>query len=156
MAAAHHLDQLGLQSVPLLHPLLNNVYAKLKGKGQEACVWVNTAIREDLGWARMKLDNSDGAHFLKSLSWELSEALCVAKTDTCPEGFAFWYPQLDMGFMTSTPSTTPLCQIIFYKALAVLSTLDNAYYHFPSGSKIVIFTDNSVTVLVIVKGWPNP
>ena len=106
----------------------------------------NTAIREDLEWARTKLDNSDGVHLLKLLSWELNEALCVAKTDACPEGFAFWYPQFDIGFATSTPLTTPSCQIIFYESLAVLSALDDTCYCFPSGSKIVIFTDNLVMV----------
>jgi hypothetical protein len=131
---------------PLLRPSLNNIYAKIKGKGQEARVWANTAMREDLEWAKMKLDNSDGLRLLKSLTWEINEATCIAKTDACPEGFAFWYPESNQGFATTTPTETPANRIIFYEALAVLSALDDARYRFPANSRIVIFTDNSVTV----------
>ena len=45
-----------------------------------------------------------------------------------------------------TPPETPSSQIIFYEALAVLSVLEDAQHRFPSGSKIAIFCDNSVTV----------
>jgi hypothetical protein len=103
-------------------------------------------MREDLEWAKSKLDSTDGVHLIKSLTWELSEATCVIKTDACPDGFAFWYPQLNKGFSTSTPKSTPSNQIIFYEALAVLSALDDARHRFPSNSRVVIFTDNSVTV----------
>ena len=94
----------------------------------------------------MKVDDSDGVHLLKSVTWEFSEATCIAKTDACPEGIAFWYPNSSLGFSAPTPRDTPATQIIFYEALAVLSALDDASHRFPSGSKIIIFTDNSVTV----------
>lgn len=131
---------------PLLRPSLNNIYAKLKGKTQEARVWANTAIREDLKWAKSRLDESDGVHLLKSLVWEMSDATCVIKTDACPGGVAFWYPGLGLGFAASTPQNTPANRIIFYEALAVLCALDDACHRFPPGSKLVIYTDNAVTV----------
>jgi hypothetical protein len=80
------------------------------------------------------------------MMWEVNEATCIAETDACPQGFAFWYPSLGKDFATTTPRDTPSNQIIFYEALAVLSVLDDARYRFPSGSKLVIYCDNSVTV----------
>lgn len=79
---------------PLLQPSLNNIYAKLKGKEQGARVWTNTAMREDLEWAKSKLDESDGVRLFKSLAWDVHKATCVAMTDACPEGYAFWFPDL--------------------------------------------------------------
>ena len=55
-----------LNIYPLLHPALNNVYAKIRGKEQEARVWVNSAIREDLCWARGKVERLSGVCLLKS------------------------------------------------------------------------------------------
>ena len=135
-----------LNVYPLLRPALNNVYDKLKGKSQEARVWVNNAIKEDLRWAREKIDESDGVRLLKSLSWDLNTATCVAKTDACPQGFAFWYQDLNIGFATSTPAQTPSNQITFYECLAVLSVLEDARLRFPSESKILIYSDNFSTV----------
>jgi hypothetical protein len=131
---------------PLLRPSLNGLYDKLRGKQQEARVWANTTIREDLQWAKARLDELSGVRLFKSMMWDVNEATCVAETDACPQGFAFWYPSLGQGFATTTPQDTPSTQIIFYEALAVLSVLDDARYRFPSGSKIVIYCDNSVTV----------
>ena len=45
---------------PLLRPSLNGLYDKLKGKRMEARIWANTSIREDLLWAKGKLDESSG------------------------------------------------------------------------------------------------
>ena len=131
-----------LNVFPLLRPSLNNVYHKLRGKGQEARIWANNAIREDLKWARDKVDESDGVRLLKSLTWDVSLATCTAKTDACPRGFAFWYPELDLGFTAATPHQTPDTQITFYETLAVLSVLDDARRRFPPESKLVIYTDN--------------
>ena len=131
---------------PLLRPSLNNIYSKMRGMGQETRVWTNTAMREDLEWAKNKLDNTNGIRLLKSLSWKINEATCVAKTDACPEGFAYWYPNLNQGFTTLTPKGTPPNCIIFYEALAVLSALFDASHRFPPASQMIIYTDNSVTV----------
>jgi len=135
-----------LNVYPLLRPALNNVYDKLKGKEQEAKIWANNSIREDLRWARNKVLESSGVRLLKSLSWSIDAATCLAKTDACPRGFAFWYPQLNIGFATATPSQTPATQITFYESLAVLSTLEDAKSRFPPESKIVIYTDNFAAV----------
>ena len=131
-----------LNVYPLLRPALNNVYSKIKGKEQDSRVWANNAIREDLEWARNKVEKSEGVRLLKSLAWDVSEATCTAMTDACPRGFAFWYPELNLGFTTSTPSETTSNQITFYETLAVFSVLDNARLLYPPGSKIVIYTDN--------------
>ena len=131
-----------LNVYPLLRPALNNVYSKIKGKEQETRVWANCAIREDLEWARIKVEKSEGVRLLKSIAWDVSEATCTAMTDACPRGFAFWYPELDLGFTTSTPPEATSNQITFYETLAVFSVLDNARLRYPPGSKIIIYTDN--------------
>ena len=41
-----------LNIYPLLRLVLNNVYGKIRGKSQDARVWANNAIWEDLEWAR--------------------------------------------------------------------------------------------------------
>ena len=135
-----------LNVYPLLRPALNNIYAKIKGKEQEARVWANSAIREDLTWAKGKVDQLSGVRLLKSYTWEPEEATCVAKTDACPLGIAFWYPDKGLGFAASTPQGTPATQITFYEALAVLSALEEAQLRYPPESKILIYTDNFSTV----------
>jgi hypothetical protein len=145
-----------LNVYPLLRPALNNVYAKIGGKDQEARVWANNAIREDLMWAKLKVDSSDGVRLLKSVAWEVIEAMCVAKTDACPRGFAFWYPGKDLGFISSTPRETPETQIAFYEALVVLSALKDSSRRFPPDSRIVVFTDNFTTVAMFNSLWALP
>lgn len=135
-----------LNVYPLLRPALNNIYGRLRGKAQESRMWANNAIREDLRWAKDKIDSSDGVCLVKSLAWEVSEATCIAFTDACPRGFAFWYPRESLGFVSSTPRETPATQITFYEALAVLSVLEDTRHCLPSGSKIIIYTDNFSTV----------
>lgn len=146
-----------LNVYPLLRPALNNVYDKLKGKGQEARIWANNSIREDLHWAKEKVEKSDGVRLLKSLSWDIDSATCVARTDACPRGLAFWYPQLNIGFAASTPMQTPATQITFYESLAVLSVLEDAQFRFGSDSKLVIYTDNfsSVAMFNSLRGLPE-
>ena len=146
VAAVSGMDKLVLQCFPLLWPALNNIYAKLKGKTQEAKVWANTAIREDLSWAHEKMKQSSGVLVLKSLLWEIDEAMCTLETDVCPKGFAYWYPLSKEGFVTATPAGTPSTSIIFYESMAVLSALRDAHLRLPSGCKIVIYTDNFTTV----------
>ena len=135
-----------LNVYPLLRPALNIIYAKIKGKDQEARVWANSTIREDLCWAKEKVEKLSGVRLLKSCMWEPEEATCVAKTDACPLGVAFWYPDLGLGFSSSTPRGTVATQITFYEALAVLSVLDDARLRFPPESKILIYTDNFTSV----------
>lgn len=135
-----------LNVYPLLRPALNNVYAKLREKNQDMRVWANSAIREDFEWARQKVMESDGILLLKSLVWDVSESTCVLEADACPEGYAYWYPSTKRGFTTTTPKGTPSTKIIFFEALAVLSALRDAHQCFPHGSKIVIYSDNFMTV----------
>ena len=89
---------------------------------------------------------SNGVHLLKYCTWEINEATCMAKTDACTKGLAFWYPTLDLGFMSPTPYETLATRINFYEALAILSVLEDARTHFPPDSKIVIYSDNFTTV----------
>ena len=135
-----------LNVYPLIHLALNNIYAKIKGKEQEARVWVDSAIREDLTWEKGKVDQLSGVRLLKSYAWEPDEAMCIAKTDACPLGVAFWYPDESLGFAASMPHGTPANQITFYEALAVLSVLEEAHLRYPPESKILIYTNNFSTV----------
>ena len=106
-----------LNVLPLLRPSLNNIYAKLKGKDLGARVWSNTVIREDLEWAQMKVDESDGVHLLKSVTWEVSEATCIVKTDACPEDIAFWYLNSNLGFWLPLLDTHQLLRSFSMKLL---------------------------------------
>ena len=64
-----------LNVFPLLRPALNNVYAKMSGKDKrDQRVYINNAVREDLTWALTHIENSDGVHLYKSLSWTPSLA----------------------------------------------------------------------------------
>jgi hypothetical protein len=141
---------------PLLRPTLNNIYDKIRGKDQDARVWSNKTIRDDLSWAKGRVDVSSDVRLLKSCTWEINAATCVAKTGTCPKGLAFWYSRLDLGFMAPTPCETPATQITFYEALAVLLVLENAWSRFLPGSKIVIYTDNFTTVAMFNSLWSLP
>ena len=145
-----------LNVYPLLRPALNNVYVKLKGKDQDAKVWENVAIHEDLDWERKKVAETDGMLLLKSLSWETSACTCLLETDACPEGYAYWYPSTKQGFSMHTPKGTPATRIIFFEALAVLSALYNAHHRFPPESWIVIYTDNFTTVAMFNSLWALP
>ena len=135
-----------LNVYPLLWPALNNVYLKIKGKGQEVWVWANKAIKEDLQWAKQEIMQSDGVLLLKSLSWDVDQATCLLKTDVCPNGIAFWYPALGLAFSASTPKGTLPDQIIFYESLSVLPSLLDAHHRFSVSGKIIIYTDNFTTV----------
>ena len=142
---------------PLLRPALNNLYAKIRGKGQEVKVWVNVAIQDDFRWARAKLDTMSGVFLLKSLSWEIDEATCVIKADACPSGMGFWYPATRKGFTSPTPLATPSSLNNFYEALAVLSALQHCHHVSPSGSRIVIYTDSftAVTIFSSLRALPD-
>ena len=135
-----------LNVYPYLRPALNNIYAKLKGKGQEMRIWANNAIREDLMWAKGIVQRSDGIRLLSAASWDINEATCVAMTDTCPRGLGFWYPNLNLCFASSTPTGTLSTEITFFEALAVLSALYDAVHRFPPKTRMVIFTDNFASV----------
>ena len=102
------------------------------------------------------MDLSNGVRVLDSLTWEINEAMYIAKMDACPRGFAFWYPKHNLGFTMSTPQATLANLITFYEVLAVLSILDDAYLRFPPGSKVVIYTDNFSTVTMFNSLWALP
>lgn len=135
-----------LNVYPYLRPALNNIYAKLKGKGQEMRIWANNAIREDLMWAKGIVQRSDGIRLLSAALWDINEATCVAMTDACPRGLGFWYPNLNLCFASSTPTDTLSTEITFFEALAVLSALYDAVHRFPPKTRMVIFTDNFASV----------
>ena len=117
-----------LNVYPLLCLALNNIYAKLKGKDQDAKVWANMAMREDLGWAKKKVAETDGMLLLKLLSWETSACTCMLETDACPDGYVYWYPSTKQDFATQTLKGTPAMRIILFEALAVLLALYDAHH----------------------------
>ena len=74
----------------LLHPALNNVYAKMANKGnKEQRVYINNTIREDLLWAVNHLEHSDGVHLFKSFRWTPTLADFTIYCDACLEGMGF-------------------------------------------------------------------
>ena len=136
-----------LNAYPLLRPALNNFYLKLSGRKDSALqVHINNAIREDFRWAANKLESSSGVLLLKSIHWGLSDATHVIYCDACPSGMGFWYPGLDIGFVSPTPTQWNPLLIFYFEALCVLSALHDAHRRSPSGSRFLIYTDNSNTV----------
>ena len=83
------LGQLGAKCLPSAETSTEQCVLKDTRKDQDARVWANRAIREDLEWARQKITMSDGVLLLKSVSWEIKEATCVMETDACPEGMCY-------------------------------------------------------------------
>ena len=136
-----------LNVYPLLRPALNNVYSKMGGKrNKEQRVYINNAIRDDLSWALTHLENSDGIHLFKSISWTPSLADYTIYCDTCPEGLGFWYPDSKEGYYAPTPVQVPSNAIFFFEALCVLSALDHVRSRAPQGSRVLLYTDNANTV----------
>ena len=58
----------------------------------------------------------------------------------------FWYPVSKDGYYAPTPVNVPSDVIFYFEALCVLSALVDVQKKAPSGSKILIYTDNSNTV----------
>ena len=136
-----------LNVFPLLRPALNNLYSKMSGKGnRDQRVYINNAIRDDLKWALTHIENSDGVHLWKSLSWDPSTADYVIYCDACPEGMGFWYPVSKDGYYAPTPVNVPSDVIFYFEALCVLSALSNVQSKARHGAKILIYTDNMNTV----------
>ena len=136
-----------LNVFPLLRPALNNIYSKMGGKqNKEQRVYINNAIRDDLSWALTHLENSDGIHLFKSISWTPPQADCTVYCDACPEGLGFWYPDFKEGYYAPTPVDVPSGVIFYFEALCVLSALDHVQTKAPRGSKVLLYTDNTNTV----------
>lgn len=115
-------------------------------RNKEQQVYINNAIRKDLLWALTHLENSDGVHLFKSISWTPSQASYTVYCDACPEGLGFWYPDSKEGYYAPTPVIVPSGAIFYYEALCVLSALDHVQSKAQRGSKILLYTDNVNTV----------
>ena len=136
-----------LNVFPLLRPALNNVYSKMTGKrNRDQRVYINNAIRDDLMWALTHIENSEGVHLWKSLSWDPALADYVIYCDACPEGMGFWYPASKDGYYAPTPVNVPSDVIFYFEALCVLSAIFNVQAKAAHGAKILIYTDNMNTV----------
>ena len=136
-----------LNVYPLLHPALNNFYAKMSGKRLKyQRIYINNAVRDDLTWALTHIESSTGVHLFKSFSWSPSLADFVIYCDACPSGLGFWYPKSKDGYYAPTPVQVPTNAIFYFESLSVLSALVNVQHKAPRGSKILIFTDNQITV----------
>jgi hypothetical protein len=110
----------------LLCPALNNVYAKIGGKGNwEQRVYINNAIWDDLSWAIHHLERSDSIQLLKSFSWTPNLANYKIYCDACLDGMGFWYPISKDGYYAPTPVNVPSNVIFYFKTLCVLSALDH-------------------------------
>ena len=136
-----------LNVYPLLRPALNNVYAKMIGKGyKDQRIHINNAVRQDLTWAINHIESSDGIHLFKSFYWTPSSADFVIYCDACPDGMGFWYPVSKDGYYAPTPVDAPTNAIFYFESLCVLSALINVQNKAPRGSKILIYTDNKNAV----------
>jgi hypothetical protein len=138
-----------LNVYPRLRPALNNFYPKLKGRRDStAQIWVNNSIREDFSWAIKTLNTSSGIRLLKSLQWNCEDATLTVYCDACPEGMGFWYPELNMGFYSPTPSYEHPDLIFYFEALCVQSALFDAHRRTTEKGKgrFLVFTDNMNTV----------
>src|SRR6202522_4168731 len=136
-----------LNVYPLLRPALNNVYAKMNGKGhKDQRIHINNAVRDDLTWAINHIESSDGVHLFKSFYWTPSSADFVIYCDACPDGMGFWYPVSKDGYYAPTPVEAPIKAIFYFETLCVLSALINVQNKASRGSKILIYTDNRNTV----------
>ena len=136
-----------LNVYPLLRPALNNVYAKMIGRGyKDQRIHINNAVREDLTWAINHIESSDGVHLFKSFYWAPSAADFVIYCDACPDGMGFWYPVSKDGYYAPTPVNPPTNAIFYFESLSVLSALENVQNKAPRGSKILIYTNNKNTV----------
>ena len=134
---------------PWLKPALNNFYPKLKGRcDSTSLIWVNNSIREDFLWAIEFLRNSSGVQLLKSVYWDSCDATITIYCDACPEGMGFWYPDLNIGFYSPTPSHEQPDLIFYFEALCAHSTLFDTHRQTPLGTsgRFVIYTDNSNTI----------
>jgi hypothetical protein len=136
-----------LNVYPLLRPALNNIYFKMSGKRiRDQRVYINNAIREDLIWAITHIESSSGVQLFESFSWTPSSADFVIMCDACPSGMGFWYPVSKEGYFAPTPVNAPTDAIFYFEALCVLSAIINVQSKAPTGSKILIYTDNTNTV----------
>ena len=131
----------------LLHPALNNIYAKMIGKRNRIqCIYINNAIQDDLLWAITHIESSDGIDLFKSRHWIPSMADYVIYCDACPNGMGFWYLASKDRYYAPTPVNVPSNVIFYFKCLCVVSAIINVQARTPHGSKILIYTDNSNTV----------
>jgi hypothetical protein len=138
-----------LNVYPRLRPALNHFYPKLKGRRDStSLLWVNNHIRDDFGWAVRILRQSAGVHLLRSISWDTTDATWTIYCDACPDGMGFWYPDLNIGFYSPTPSYEQPDLIFYFEALCVLSALFDAHRRTATGrnGRFLIYTDNSNTV----------
>jgi hypothetical protein len=136
-----------LNIYPLLRPALSNVYEKLRSQpNQNGSIWVNNAVRDDLSWALDKIRSSPGLLLLETTSWPLDAATFTIFCDACPTGLGFWYPDLDLGFVTETPTDDVSHLIFYYEALCVLCALLNTCVRVTAYGRFVIYTDNQNTV----------
>jgi hypothetical protein len=136
-----------LNVYPLLRPALNNIYAKMAGKREkDKRLYINNAVRDDLNWALSHIESSVGVQLFKSFSWSPSSADFTIYCDACPEGLGFWYPISNEAYYASTPVSVPTNAIFYFESLSVLSALVNVQTRASRGSKILIYTDNLITV----------
>lgn len=122
-----------LNVYPHLRPALNHFYPKIKGRcDSTSLIWVNNNIRTDFLWAIKILSNSVEVRLLKSIYWEVENSTLEVYCDACPEGMGFWYPALNIGYYSPTPTYENPDLIFYFEALCVLSALHDAHHHTPS------------------------
>ncbi|KAJ7471793.1 hypothetical protein FB451DRAFT_307877 [Mycena latifolia] len=139
----------------LLRPALSNIYNKMSGKSQpHASIYINTAIKSDLGWFLGHLRKSNGVLFFQSLDWNplIDADLTVYCDASLRKGMGFWIPELLLGFYSPVPGDPPADTIFFFEALCVISALRWVCTRPRAAGlngrhlRATIFTDNQNTV----------
>jgi hypothetical protein len=132
---------------PLLRPCLNNFFLQIAGKDDpDQTILPNILVRHDLEWAADHIRASDGVHLLRSLDWSVDDADGQIFCDACLDGMGFWYPALDIGFYSPVPLTASDEFVSVYQALCVLSALEHTASFYPTPSRLVIFTNDTVII----------
>jgi hypothetical protein len=132
---------------PLLKPALSNIYAKIGGKTEShAKVFVSKAVKRDLDWFVMHIQNSDGVYLFENVDWDVSQADMTAYSDACLSGLGFFFENLGEGFQCLVPQRPPKDTIFYFEALAVASVVDAATRLSPIPTRLLVFTDNTNTV----------
>ncbi|KAF8809075.1 hypothetical protein BYT27DRAFT_7222633 [Phlegmacium glaucopus] len=157
-AKTHLLDELLFWASKPPKPLSRSF--KLK-HWERMTSWFNWALNvypylctalnnNDFEWAINHLRSSSSIRILKSVAWTPSIADFTIYCDACLDGLGYWYPDSKEGYYAPAPINVPTNVIFYFKSLCVLSALTHVQTQAPPGSKIVIYSDNSNTILWVL------
>ncbi|KAF8583650.1 DNA/RNA polymerase [Ramaria rubella] len=132
-----------LNSFPLLHPGLQTSYAKSAGKSlPRTSVYLNCEVVADLTWIADTMEYADGVCILTAIEWLPCQADLTIYCDASMSGLGFYIPELNLGFYSSIPNDTAMCNIFFYEASTVVSALLVCTERPTPPQRLLIYTDS--------------